>query len=555
LLQVTGKHLFKGVSINFRTRVVGIFEIVEPVLEGDEVFDSNLLKQTMESMIAAGRRNISVDLSQLDYLYSDAINALVVMNKRMLDVFGRLSLLAPQPPVMEILKKGGIQNILKIFTDEAEIVQLSQQMTGQPMAAPTPSAKIPPQQPQSEFDDLRSEIGSAFEQGPGATPQQYAPQPYANTGAGGFQSAPQPQQHPQFAPPARPSFAPPPPTAGGPPRYAPPPRGFEPQKPMARAFTPPPQKPAPAPLAYRGEPPRRMPPVSEAPVALRPPMPPLVEPQPEEDLEKIEASLEKKTLTPGKHKPVIEDADASPRKRSLVPMLVALVVLIVAGAGGYYAYITYFQKTTVTPTPSLAPSETQAPTIPQLPVEATKETPAQTVPAVAPVVETPVPKPAVKTPEPVQVKKQPVFIAPKRPATPVAPPKPVVREPPPAPAPVKPVVVERPRVEEPPEPVEIPKPAPVVAAPAPTPVPVPTPAPAPAAEPAAAGGGEATIFIGTLPPLADVYMDGKYIGKSSTELKVTPGTHTLRFVKADKEFSKQFTFQPGKNPGTFVKLP
>jgi len=533
---------------------VGIFEIVEPVLEGDEVFDSNLLKQTMESMIAAGRRNISVDLSLLDYLYSDAINALVVMNKRMLDVFGRLSLLAPQPPVMEILKKGGIQNILKIFTDEAEIVQLSQQMTGQPMAAPAPAAQVPPPQPQSEFDDLRSEIGSAFEQGPDATAmpgmpaaatKQYAPQPAM------------PQQRPQFAPPARrPSFAPPPPAAGGAPRYAPPPRGFEPQRPPARAFTPPPPKPAPAPLAHGGET-RRMPPVPEAPVALRPHVEPVAEPQPEEDLEKIEASLERKMPAPGKHKPEIEAAEAAPKKRSLVPMLVALVVLIVAGAGGYYSYITYFQKTTATPTPAPAPSETPAPAIPQLPVETTNEAPAPAASAVAPVAEAPALKPVVKTPEPIKVKKQPAVTVPvpKRIVTPVVvAPKPFVREP----IPTKPVVVERPRVEEP-EPVETPKPAPVVAAPEPTqeapaPTPAPAPAPAPAAEPAA-GSGEATIFIGTLPPLADVYMDGKYIGKSSTELKVTPGTHTLRFVKADKEFSKQFTFQAGKNPGTFVKLP
>ena len=57
---------------------------------------------------------------------------LIVMNKRMLDVFGRLSLLAPQPPVMEILKKGGIPNILKIFANENEIIRLSEEMTGQP---------------------------------------------------------------------------------------------------------------------------------------------------------------------------------------------------------------------------------------------------------------------------------------------------------------------------------------------------------------------------------------------------------------------------------------
>ena len=66
-----------------------------------------------------GKRNISVDLAELDYLDSDTINALIVMNRRMLDVFGRLSLLSPQPQVMEILKKSGIHNILKVFANEA----------------------------------------------------------------------------------------------------------------------------------------------------------------------------------------------------------------------------------------------------------------------------------------------------------------------------------------------------------------------------------------------------------------------------------------------------
>jgi anti-anti-sigma factor len=555
-LQETGKHLFKEVSINFRTRVVGIFEVVEPVLEGDEVFDSNLLKQTMESMIAAGRRNISLDLSQLDYLYSDTINALVVMNKRMLDVFGRLSLLAPQPSVMEILKKGGIQNILKIFTDENEILQLSQQMSGQAM--PAPSAPLPPPQPQSEFDSLRSEIGSVFESGPGpagmpaAAPQSYAPQAFGNQGAGGYQPTPPMgppmgpgmPQRPPFGPPgARPSFGPPPPppSSSALPRYAPPPRGFEPspQRPPSRGYTPPPPKPAPAPLAQGGET-RRMPPVPEVPVSLRPHIQPREEPTPaqsEEDLEKIEASLEKKIPALEKRKPEFEEMEETPKKRgSLVPMLIVLVVLVVAGAGGYYAYLTYFQKPPSAPAP--ARTETQPPVPPELPV--VEESPAVQ------------PQPEVKKAEPlapITVKKR----APE-PATPKRTTKPVIQrqrreyiepEPEEEPAPVV-------QKETAPPPEATPRPAPVVTPPAPVPTPAPTPAPAP--EPSS-GGVEATIFIGTLPPLADVYMDGKFIGKSSTELKVLPGTHTLRFVKGDKEFTKQFTFQPGKNPGTFVKMP
>jgi anti-anti-sigma factor len=550
------------------------------VLEGDEVFDSNLLKQTMESMIAAGRRNISVDLSQLDYLYSDAINALVVMNKRMLDVFGRLSLLAPQPPVMEILKKGGIQNILKIFTNENEILQLSQQMSGQAMPAPA-AAQVPPPQPQSEFDALRSEIGSAFESGPATSAipgmpspalQQYAPQPFAGTG--GFQTPPPspirpmqpglPPQRPPFTPPpGRAPFAPPPPSAVGMPRYAPPPRPFEPsQRPPARGYTPPPPKPAPAPLGQGGET-RRMPPVPEIPASLRPQIQPQEEPSPaqsEEDLEKIEASLEKKIPAPGKD--MLEDIEETPKKRSsLVPMLIALVVLIIAGGGGYYAYITYFQKPPAASAPAAIPTES-APPVPQLPVEATKPAPAPAAP-VAEVPEKPAPQVAVKPIAPVEPpvvrraeppvarRKAPEATAyqrqrtaPREQARPA-----VVETPPPA---VETAVPPQPEVTPPQQ--ETPKPTPVVTTPPPAP-PAPQVEQKPPAPEPDAGGGETTCFIGTLPPLADVYMDGKFIGKSSTNLNVSPGTHTMRFVKGDKEFSKQMTFQPGKNPGTFVKMP
>jgi len=38
------------------------------------VFDSTLLKNMINSLIAEGKRNFAIDLSPLDYIYSDAIN-------------------------------------------------------------------------------------------------------------------------------------------------------------------------------------------------------------------------------------------------------------------------------------------------------------------------------------------------------------------------------------------------------------------------------------------------------------------------------------------------
>jgi hypothetical protein len=51
-------------------------------------------------------------------------------------------------------------------------------------------------------------------------------------------------------------------------------------------------------------------------------------------------------------------------------------------------------------------------------------------------------------------------------------------------------------------------------------------------------------------------MDGKLIGKTNvSEMKVTSGTHTMKFVKSGKEIVKKMTFKPGKNPSQMIRIP
>jgi hypothetical protein len=65
----------------------------------------------------------------------------------------------------------------------------------------------------------------------------------------------------------------------------------------------------------------------------------------------------------------------------------------------------------------------------------------------------------------------------------------------------------------------------------------------------------ARIFFATLPPKADIYIDGKRIGTSNEgELEVPIGTHQVRFVKDGVEKTETVTFNPGKNPTIFVNL-
>ena len=425
------------------------------MLEQDEVFDSNLLKQTIDSMISEGKRNISVDLAGLEYLYSDTINALVVMNKRMLDVFGRLSLLAPQPPVMDILKKSGVQNILKIFADEAEIIRLSQELAD-PVGKI--SSAVANKAPISEFDALRAEIGSAFGDGL-VSPPAASPAPSAQSSAR-TRRAPVP---PHFTPPS-------------------PQRGL-PRVPMA---------PMPSPHGAEAVTPK--PSLSQK----VPPLPPKPAPKPQPDLDDFEATLDKKAAV--KTSPsgrISRPAPAVVVKRSpAIPVAVAVVVLIFLGIGGYFVISNYFLS-------SKEPALSRIPTASETPAKANSNETISKEPTLSP----PPAAPAQETLE--KAKNSETVVRKKTEA-------------------VQDVETHAP-VKEAPSPVAI-------------------------EQKAAASAKEVTTttFIASQPPNADVYIDGKLVGKSYSELQVTPGTHSIRLVKDDKEVTQQITFLPGKNPTTFI---
>ena len=74
--------------------------------------------------------------------------------------------------------------------------------------------------------------------------------------------------------------------------------------------------------------------------------------------------------------------------------------------------------------------------------------------------------------------------------------------------------------------------------------------------PSASSGGQALIFIASIPPVADVFIGDKLIGKTNvSELKIPAGVQTLKFVKGGKQVSKQLNLKPGKNPSQMVRIP
>ena len=640
------------------------------MLEDGEVFDSTLLKETINSFIASGKRNVVIDLMQLDYIYSDSINVIMALNKRITDVGGCLALLSPRPEVVQILQKTGIYNALRVFNLEEEVLRASEDMMTQ-SAAPTGSQ---PNESLSEFDQLRSEIGSVFggtnsgsqsnqneyfstsgQSDPTSNqeftgnvnrfgneseapflpnvPQQPAQRPVPPQGP--FTRPGFPNQQPQFQ--SR-QFTPPvPPPISQPRSMVPPPvqnRGFDgAQKPPARPAYSADSGKSVSP-EYSSETQRFQSVPQSPPKSVKKPEPP-ISLSFDEELEEITPSGKKfqSQMPVGGVESLDGEEDLlqseSIRKKSPVLILSLVAILFLAVVGGIlFGYMNFLKKPQASlQTPEIAKNtvetksvagtsvpgsndleiENAANTVKQVeqpPVEPTEivtEQPSVTKKKIAskPVKQERV----VKTkPEPVMVEKsQPDPVQKKAVVvnkvyvnsvptgatvmingdrigkTPLTWDKPVFgplsieltkpgfkpsskdleftggvlsesftleKD---APAPLPKPVVQEPVRQIRQEPV-----ADLQLEPEPQAVPEPVRAPAPVAT----SSGDASIFIASIPPVADVYLNGKLVGRTNlSEIKLPSGTLTLRFVKGPKEVTQEITLQPGKNPSRLVRLP
>ncbi|HNY32884.1 MAG TPA: STAS domain-containing protein, partial [Fibrobacteria bacterium] len=128
--------------MRFETRTVGVFEVLSVYLEGDEVFDAGRLRQENLRLVEKGSRRIVVDLTGIDYLYSDSINAFVALNRRLLESSGRLGILVPHPKVHEILVRAGLENIMRLYRSEADLLGDSRELMRQSSAWTRPAELV-----------------------------------------------------------------------------------------------------------------------------------------------------------------------------------------------------------------------------------------------------------------------------------------------------------------------------------------------------------------------------------------------------------------------------
>jgi anti-anti-sigma factor len=611
------------------------------VLDDGEVFDSTLLKETITNYIAAGKNNVLIDLVQLDYIYSDSMNVIMSLNKSISETGGNFGLLQVRPEVIQILQKAGVANTLRIFNSEEEVQSFSASL----MQSQQQGFAQPSSQSQSEFDQLRSEIGSVFG-GAEQPSQDFGNQGYAQQ-AQPRQPASRPIQQPQN-PYARPGFPTQQPQFQGRQFTPPPPPPLTPTRPIV----PPPvqtggiggaQKPPVRPPFSTDQPrmgsqpqdfateTQRFPQVPQTPVQPKKAEPPLPASF-NDELEEITSKAGRpRAEMPSARVDAIDNdddilSDDIPKKKSPAGIIVALLILLALIGAGYYAITSGIidigqkpQTTVQKPATTPAPAVTPAPAATQ-PVATTEPPPPPSLEPVKPEPTNLEPvKPEPVKPAPVTTKKivkksvkQPAIAAePEKKAsvnkiqitsipvgasisvngemigkTPYTWDRPVygpisielsragykstskdieftggiVKEsftlerelPPPAP---KPEPVPEPEPKRP-EPVVTPEPTPTPSL-ASEPEPEPEPSKPVVSTPVVStAGGDASIYFASLPPIAEVYLNGKLVGRTNVaELKLPSGTLVLRFVKGAKEVTQEITLQPGKNPSRLIRLP
>lgn len=560
--------------------------MVKPVLEEDEIFNSGEMREHVEALIARGYRNIAIDLESLEYLYSDTMNVILSLNRRILDSNGRLALLSPSDQVSQILDSSGVRNFMKVYSGQEDLIKGSEDIVMQ-----TSSYNL------AAIRKLQG--GEESGRGAPAAEDTFAGAPRTEQGMPAVSR----QQEPGY-------FQAPPPQQEAPEE------SFEVSAPEARQPAPP----------SRQQPPPSAPPREEPSFQPAPP------PREERDSGYWpEAQQQERPQRRDRWEEVEEEKKGSP----VGAIVLIILLLAVLGGAGYY-----FRDTILEYLPLGGPevTEEEAPPaeIPQVSAEdegtgaeegeeageeAGEETEEETSAEVkkpAPAPKKPAARPARRATRRTRPKPRPPAPKPRRTVPKVnklvimsvptgatvsidgnekgktpytwnnpdvygamrvsvsqpgyrdksqsieytggekelffrldKEPEPVAR---PTPAPRRPPA---PEPEPEPEPQAPPSPPPAAATPSPEPSPATpsTPPPSPPATASSGGGEPGTIFISSLPPIADVYMDGKLIGKTNRdELKIRSGTHTMRFVKGGKEVTKKMTFKPGSNPSQLIRI-
>ena len=105
------------------TKNVGLFLVLPAPLNPIGAFDAERFKANFRTIMSydAGFKFVAVDLSGLDFVYSDAYNAFIQCHQELSNKNGAFAVLADKESLSNSLKKVGLERFIRIFTSESDM--------------------------------------------------------------------------------------------------------------------------------------------------------------------------------------------------------------------------------------------------------------------------------------------------------------------------------------------------------------------------------------------------------------------------------------------------
>ena len=110
-------------------REVGIFDLMSAPLNPIGAFDAEQFKKDVRALLAEKKdeKFLAVDLTGLDFVYSDAYNAFIQFQQEMDDRHGLFAVLTNNQTIVDGLKKAGLDKNVRVFAFEADMMSFSLQ--------------------------------------------------------------------------------------------------------------------------------------------------------------------------------------------------------------------------------------------------------------------------------------------------------------------------------------------------------------------------------------------------------------------------------------------
>ena len=128
-------------------REVGIFDLMSAPLNPIGAFDAERFKKDVRDLLAEkpDEKYLAVDLTGLDFVYSDAYNAFIQFQQEMDDRKGIFAVLTSNQTILIGLKKAGLDKNIMVFAYEEDMMSFSLQ--AQNPAASEPEVEVVHEEP------------------------------------------------------------------------------------------------------------------------------------------------------------------------------------------------------------------------------------------------------------------------------------------------------------------------------------------------------------------------------------------------------------------------